>query len=124
MIVVAEVTTTPMNAKSVMDGGNPIAWPFICACWLLAYRVKSGIFSESVAQKPTIPVSAGKKKSANCDAVVNFEGCCKIGPNPLEALIAQNNKANAATGRKMALKTSSFLMLSTPRYTINIFKAQ
>ena len=48
-----------------MDVGRPIACPLICAFWVFAYRVKSGIFKESVAQKPTIPVSAGKKKFQN-----------------------------------------------------------
>src|SRR5690348_16133779 len=98
MIAVAEVTTTPMNANKVMEDGSPSAWPLICACWLLAYRVKSGILSDSVAQNPTMPVSEGKKKSANCEGVVNFDGCCKIGPNPCDALMAQNNKASAAKG--------------------------
>ena len=39
-------------------------------------------------------------------------------------VIAQNNKASAATGKKMALNTSNFLILSTPRYTMNIFSSQ
>src|SRR4030095_14595252 len=82
------------------------------------------MFNDKVAQKPTIPVNAGKKKSANCAAVVNFEGCSKIGPNPWLALMAQNNNANAANGKKMALNTSSLRMLSTPRYTMNIFNNQ
>ncbi len=30
-IAVAEVTTTPMNANIVIDGGRPIACPLICA---------------------------------------------------------------------------------------------
>src|SRR5687767_14782552 len=38
--------------------------------------------------------------------------------------MAQYNKARAAAGRKNALKTSNFLMLSTPRYTTNIFRSQ
>src|SRR5688572_2121813 len=82
------------------------------------------MLSESVAQKPTIPVSAGKKKFQNWLLLLNFEGCSSIGPNPLAALIAQNNNASAASGRKIALKTSNFLMLSTSRYTMNIFSNQ
>ena len=38
--------------------------------------------------------------------------------------MAQNSKASAAIGRKNALKTSSFLMLSTPKYTTNILSNQ
>ena len=60
-IAVADVTTTPINANRVIEGGNPIACPLICAFWLFAYLVKSGIFKDSVAQNPTIPVNAGKK---------------------------------------------------------------
>ena len=73
------------------------------------------MFNESVAQNPTMPVSAGKKKLKNSEPFENFEGCFNIGPNPFAALIAQNHKANAAIGRKIALKINSFLMLSTPK---------
>src|SRR6187549_1771743 len=111
MIAVAEVTTTPINANKVIEDGKPITCPFICAFCDLAYRVKSGMFNESVAQKPTMPVNAGKKKFQN-DGPDNLDGCSSIGPNPFAALIAQNNKASAATGRKIALNTKSFLMLS------------
>ena len=71
-----------------------------------------------------MPVSAGKKKAKKPAVVINFEGCCKIGPNPCPALMAQNNKANAAIGKKNALNTKSFFMLSTPKYTIYIFNNQ
>ena len=103
-----------MNANNVMEGGRPIICPLICAFWLFAYRVKSGMFKESVAQKPTIPVNAGKKYAQNAEPV-NFAGWESIGPNPLPALIAQNNNANAAKGKKNALKTNNFLMLSIPK---------
>ena len=114
MIAVAEVTTTPINAKKAIDGASPITCPLICAFWLLAYRVKSGMFNESVAQKPTMAVNAGKKKFQKEDPW-SFAGCSNIGPNPFAALIAQNNNASAATGRKMALNINNFLILSTPR---------
>ena len=71
-----------------------------------------------------MPVNDGKKKFQNCELLVNFDGCSRIGPNPLAALIAQNNNASAASGRKIALNTSNFLMLYTPRYTMNIFSNQ
>ena len=41
-IAVAEVTTTPTKAKSVIDVGNPIICPRICALCEVAYLVKSG----------------------------------------------------------------------------------
>ena len=103
-----------MNANKVIEVGNPIDCPRTCAFCDFAYRVKSGMFSESVAQKPTIPVNAGKKNFQNWE-VESLDGVSKIGPNPFAAEIAQNNKASAATGRKMALNTKSFRMLSTPR---------
>src|SRR5688572_3021116 len=81
------------------------------------------MFKESVAQKPTMPVNAGKKKFQN-EGPWSFDGCSSIGPNPFAALIAQNNNASAATGRNIALNTKSFLILSTPRKTINIFSNQ
>ena len=59
------------------------------------------MFKESVAQKPTMPVSAGKKKWKKAAVLVNLDGCSKIGPKPLPALMAQNNKASAAKGKKM-----------------------
>src|SRR6185436_10293697 len=104
-----------MNANKVMDGGSPIACPLICAFCETAYRVKSGMFNESVAQNPTIPVNPGKKKFQNSALDENFEGCARMGPKPFPALIAQNKSASAASGRKKALKTNNFLMLSTPR---------
>ena len=55
---------------------------------------------------------------------MNFDGVSNIGPKPFAALIAQNNNANAATGRKIALKTNSFRILSTPKYTTYMFKSQ
>src|ERR1700743_2526661 len=115
MIKVADVTTTPIKENNVMDVGKPMACPTTCAFWLLAYRVKSGILSDKVAQKPTIPVNDGKKKVQKSDEVLNFEGCASIGPKPCPAEMAQASKASAAAGRKKALNTNSFLMLSTPR---------
>ncbi len=44
------------------------------------------MFSESVAQKPIIPVRAGKKNDQNWPALgwpgSNAEGCDSIGPKP------------------------------------------
>src|SRR5687768_14985330 len=82
------------------------------------------MFNDNVAQKPTMPVNAGKKKSQKAALFANLEGCCKIGPNPFPSEIAQNNNARAASGRKNALNTSNFLMLSTPRYTTSILSNQ
>jgi hypothetical protein len=82
------------------------------------------MFSESVAQKPTMPVNAGKKKCQNSVLFANFAGSSKIGPSPLLALMAHINNAIAATGRNIALNTNNFFMLSTPRYTTHILMSQ
>src|SRR5580692_11609543 len=109
-MVVAEVTTTPIKANKVMEAGSPIACPFICACWLVAYLVKSGIFRESVAQNPTIPVRPGTKKAQKAAGEWNWEGRCNTGPRPPCTLeMAQYRRASAASGRKNALNTNNFL---------------
>ena len=82
------------------------------------------MFRDKVAQNPTMPVNAGKKNAKKEGLSLNFEGCSRIGPRPLPASMAQNNKANAASGRKTALNTINFLMLSTPRYTTYMFNNQ
>ena len=71
-----------------------------------------------------MPVSAGKKKVQNWLLLVNLDGVFKIGPRPWAAVIAQYKSAKAARGKKNALNTKSFRMLSTPRYTTNIFNSQ
>ena len=72
------------------------------------------MFKDKVAQNPTTAVSAGKKKEKNAALFVNFEGWLKIGPSPLAATTAQQNKAMAAMGKKNALNTNNFFILSTP----------
>jgi len=62
------------------------------------------MFNDNVAQKPTTAVSAGKKNLKKNDLLlVNFDGSLNMGPNPFAAMMAQQNKATAAMGRKMAL---------------------
>ena len=72
------------------------------------------MLSESVAQKPTMPVSAGKKKFQKSPEVAKREGCASIGPRPSAASTAHHSKASAASGRKIAFTTSSFLITATP----------
>jgi len=50
MITVALVIITPMAAKTDMVVGRATIWPKACSRWLRPKRVKSGMFSESVAQ--------------------------------------------------------------------------
>ena len=57
----AAVMTTPRPANSTMVTGSPTIWPTICARCDFAKRLKSGMLSDSVAQKPTIAVSPARK---------------------------------------------------------------
>ena len=50
MIAVALVMITPIAANSDIVVGSATTWPMICSRWLRPKRVKSGMFSESVAQ--------------------------------------------------------------------------
>src|SRR5476651_883162 len=82
------------------------------------------MLSDKVAQNPTIPVNDGKKNVQKSLLLLNLDGCASIGPNPCPAEIAQPNNANAAAGKKNALNTNNFLMLSTPKYTTYMFTSQ
>src|SRR6476646_2231799 len=64
----------------------PMAWPRS----FLANRVKSGMLSETVDQKPTVPLSAGIRNFSRSLVDVNFEGAASIGPKPPALLMAQN----------------------------------
>ena len=57
----AAVSTTPSPENRNMVSGKPMICPVICARCDLAKRLKSGMFSDSVAQKPTIAVNAAMK---------------------------------------------------------------
>src|SRR5919112_1154605 len=48
--MVAAVTAIPTKLKAVIVRGSPMACPRICERWVFAYRVKSGMFKESVIQ--------------------------------------------------------------------------
>src|SRR5258708_23920603 len=125
MIVVAEVTTTPIKENRVIEEGSAMSGPFTCACWLTAYLVKSGILSERVAQKPTMPVSPGIKKAQKAAEEANPEGRVRMGPRPpCTAEMAQYNKASAARGRKKAVNTKNFRMLLTASQRTHIFNNQ
>ena len=65
MIAVALVIITPIAANTDIVVGSATTWPMICSRWLRPKRVKSGMLSESVAQKPIIAVSDGTKTGQN-----------------------------------------------------------
>ncbi len=62
MTTVAEVTSTPTSEYKVIVVGNANAWPMTWDRWLRAKREKSGIFSETVAQKSDRRVQRGNQE--------------------------------------------------------------
>ncbi len=65
MIAVALVISTPIAANTNIVVGSATTWPMTCSRWLRPKRVKSGMLSDSVAQKPIIAVSDGKNTGRN-----------------------------------------------------------
>ena len=82
MTTVAEVTSTPTSEYRVIVEGRASAWPITCARWLRAKREKSGILSETVAQKPTVAFSAGIRNFRNSGKLLNRDGAESMAPNP------------------------------------------
>ena len=76
------------------------------------------MLSESVAQKPIMPVSAGKKKPQNCPALgwpaSNAEGCDKIGPKPPAARHAHQSNSSPSARSNGALMFRSSRIESMP----------
>ena len=54
----------------------------ICCRWLRAKRVKSGMLRDTVAQNPTVPLSAGIKNFKKSAKLPKREVADTIGPNP------------------------------------------
>ena len=91
----AEVMRTPIAEKISIVGGRPMDWPTICCFCPLAKRVKLGMLSESVAQKPTIPVSEGMKILKKEPKSLNLLGWERRGPKPLAAVTIQITRTRA-----------------------------
>src|SRR5919201_4228696 len=92
MMAVALVIITPIAANTDIVVGSATTWPTICSRWLRPKRVKSGMFSESVAQKPIIAVSDGTNTGQNSPKVRNLPGCDSSGPRPLARSIAHQSR--------------------------------
>src|ERR1035437_9069289 len=120
----AEVTAIPMNEYNVIATGRPNAWPTICDPCDFAYRVKSGIFNDSVAQYPTIAVSEGKKKCRKLSVVWNSLGAARIGPNPPALCTIQKSSPSDITSKNGAEKLCRCRIDSTPRHTTTMFSSQ
>src|SRR6202008_4933331 len=97
MIAVALVIITPIAANSDIVVGSATTWPTICSRWLRPKRVKSGMLSDSVAQKPIIAVSDGTKTGQNSAKVWNLPGAASSGPRPLARETAHHNSTAVIT---------------------------
>jgi hypothetical protein len=89
--------STPMAANANIVVGSATACPTTCSRWLLPKRVKSGMLSDSVAQKPIIAVSEGQNTGMNSRSVLNFPGCESSGPKPCAAFTAHASSTTVTT---------------------------
>ena len=115
MIAVALVIITPIAANSDIVVGSATTWPMICSRWLRPKRVKSGMFSESVAQKPIIAVSDGTNTGQNSAKVWNLPGCASSGPRPFAFDTAHQSSAPVITSTNGAAQFSTSRSRSMPR---------
>lgn len=76
---------TPMAANTNMVVGRATVWPITCSRWERPKRVKSGMFSDKVAQKPTMPVREGTKIFQNEPKSANLLFWARSGPIPFAA---------------------------------------
>src|SRR3954468_10245924 len=101
-----------------------MACPHTCAFCDFAYRVKSGMFSATVAQNPTIPVSDGMKNRINSALVLNLLGVFSTGPKPPALLTVHHSNATPTVSRKGAPTPSSTRMVSMPFHTTHMLISQ
>src|ERR1700688_1023622 len=107
-----------------MAAGNPSACPSACARCDLAYLVKSGIFSATVAQNPTIPVSEGIKNFPNSPNEWNLLGALSTGPSPPALPVIHQSRSNPTPSIRGALTLCRNLIVSIPRQITVILTSQ
>src|SRR5260370_41987123 len=114
----ADVTTTENADSNAIGAGSPIDWPTIWSRCDLANRVKSGMFSASVAQKPTIAVSPGQnvaqKRPSFLPPATNCDGADSIVPSPPAFDVAHQTRAMHMTTLSGADQLSSQRIESVP----------
>lgn len=106
---------TDRNAKSVMVVGSPSACPQVCAFWLLPYRVKSGMFSDRVDQKPIMPISEGQNSFQKSPPQPSFDGWSSRGPKPPALSLIHHSITPAPTSTNGAAQFSNRRIVSIPR---------
>src|SRR6266849_549270 len=82
------------------------------------------MFSETVAQKPTTPVSEGIKKRKNSPKLWNFDGVESMGPKPPALLRAQRRRVSPIRSRNGAEMPCRKRMVSIPRRITNTLRSQ
>ena len=82
------------------------------------------MFSDRVAQNPTIPVKAGINTLKNEPKSLNLLGSAIIGPKPFAAITIYITSTNPRTMTAGAAQFSNILNVSIPLYTIHISKHQ
>jgi hypothetical protein len=110
-----EVTSTDSSANSVMVVGRPRACPQVCAFCDLPYRVKSGMFSDSVDQKPIMPIRDGQNSFQKLPPQPSLDGWSSSGPNPPALLLIQISITSAPTITNGAAQFSKRRIVSMPR---------
>ena len=110
MIAVALVIITPIAANTNIVVGSATTWPMICSRWLRPKRVKSGMFSDSVAQKPIIAVSDGTKTGKNSAKRAEL---ARLREQRAEAVRASDRPPRAATA--VITSTNGAAQFSTVR---------
>ncbi len=111
-------------AKNDIVVGRPRIWPYACCRWLPPNRVKSGMFSDSVAQKAIIPISDGANSFQKSAPQPSFDGSDRIGPSPPASTSTQISRATATTMTNGAAQFSKRRRVSMPRQMIAISIAQ
>ena len=82
------------------------------------------MFSATVAQKATTPVSDGTKNRKNSPKFWNLDGVASIGPNPPAFLRAQSSSASPINSRNGAVIPCRKRIVLIPRRITITFSSQ
>ena len=115
MIAVALVMVMPIAANNDIVAGSATICSTICSRWLRPKRVKSGMLSERVAQKPIMAVNEGTKIGQNSCQPANFPWCARMGPSPCACVSAHQTSTAVMIKTKGAAQFSTLRSRSMPR---------
>ena len=116
MIALALVMRTPIAANANIVVGSATTWPTTCSFWLRPKRVKSGMLSDSVAQKPIIAVSDGMKTGKNSRERAELAGLREERPDARSPPVTAHTRRTSVTTRTYgAAQFSTLRRRSMPR---------